>query len=201
MWGINMKKLYTFSIGLIALLIMAASVSAASDSKTSGSGADGSVTWDFTKEDGESMYAYIDVYEEPDGNTTIYLGFYYYDADDVYHSFWGEMTTTEDVFTVDKRLASASLSEVSVDGNYYTSEAGSSSGTATITADWIGVDDITKITYTVKDGTFYSVKGTSRDAIATGSIIDAEGNDLIGDESTENAYIELFKFLELIRKK
>lgn len=55
MWGINMKKLYTFSIGLIALLIMAASVSAASDSKTSGSGADGYATWDFTKEDGKSM--------------------------------------------------------------------------------------------------------------------------------------------------
>ncbi|MFA0822251.1 MAG: hypothetical protein ACC612_05095, partial [Methanomethylovorans sp.] len=148
-----------------------------------------------------SMYAYIDVYEEPDGNTTIYLGFYYYDADDVYHSFWGEMTTTEDVFTVDKRLASASLSEVSIDGNYYTEEAGSSIGTANITADWTGVEDITKITYTVKDGTFYSVKGTSRDAIATGSIIDPEGNELIGDESTEYAYIELFNFLEIIRKK
>jgi hypothetical protein len=196
-----MKKLYTFSIGLIVLLLMAASASAASDSKTSGSGADGYATWDFTNDDGQSMYAYIDVYEEPDGNTTIYLGFSYYDADDVYHSFWGDMTTTEDVFTVDKRLASASLSEVSIDGNYYTEEAGSSIGTATITADWTGVEDIAKITYTVKDGTFYSVKGTSRDAIATGSIIDPEGNELIGDESTEYAYIELFNFLEIIRKK
>jgi len=196
-----MKKLYIFSIGLIVLLLMAASASAASDSKTSGSGADGYATWDFTTDDEQSMYAYIDVYEEPDGNTTIYLGFFYYDADDVYHSFWGDMTTTDDVFTVDKKLASASLSKVSVDGDYYNSVTGYSSGTATITADWTGVEDITKITYTVKDGTFYSVKGTSRDAVATGSIIDPEGNELIGDESTENAYIELFSFLEIIRKK
>lgn len=200
-----MKKLYIFSIGLIVLLLMAASASAASDSKTSGSGADGSVTWDFTKEDGESMYAYIDVYENPDGNTNIYLSFNYDDVNGVYHSFYGSMMTTDDVFTVDKKLASASLSEVSVDGYYYyydpvNYESGSSSGNATITADWTGVGDITKITYTVKDGTFYSVKGTSRDAIATGSIIDAEGNELIGDESTDNAYIEMFNFLEIIRK-
>jgi hypothetical protein len=195
-----MKKLYTFSIGLIVLLLMAASASAASDSKTSGSGADGYATWDFTNDDGQSIYAYIDVYENPDGSTDIYLGFSYYDANEVYHAFWGDMTTTDDVFTVDKKLASASLSEVLVDGDYYNSVTGYSSGTATIKVDWTGVEDITKIAYTVKDGTFYSVKGTSRDAIATGSFIDAEGNDLIGEESTDDANIELFNFLEIIRK-
>lgn len=201
-----MKKLYTFSIGLIVLLLMAASVSAASDSKTSGSGADGSATWDFTTDDGRSMYAYIDVYENPSGSTDIYVSFNYDDVNGVYHSFYGSMMTTDDIFTVDKKLASASLSEVSVNGYYYyydpaNYESGSSSGTATITADWTGVGDITKIKYTVKDGIFYSVKGTSRDAIATGTIIDAEGNELIGDESTENAYIELYNFLEIIRNK
>lgn len=194
-----MKKVYTLAACIVVLFLMAASASAASDSKTSGSGASGSATWQFTNDDVQSMDTYIDVYENIDGSTEIYLSCYYNDVNGVYHSFWGSMTTTDDVFTVNKKLASASLSEVSIDGQYYDDETGYYSGTATIAADWAGVGDITQVKYTVKDGTFYSVKGTTRDATATGSIV-FEGTDIIGEESTDNANIEQYTSTTMIKK-
>ncbi len=106
------------------------------------------------------------------------------------------MASIGDVFTVDKKLASASLSEFSFEAGDLI--AGGSK-TVTLSVDWAGVGDLTKTIYMIKGGTFLTYRGTSREATATGSVVVGDV-DLIGEEPSTIAYLGQYTMTEMIKK-
>lgn len=181
-----MRKLYAITFALIALLLTAMSVNAL-ESKTIQryNGEYAFADWAETN-DGVTTYTYLSVTETNDG-TDICVSMWTYDETTGYYSDkYGYIFTQTDVFNIDKKLDSASLSEVEVElyewyydetEGYYTYR---DAGTVTVRADWTGIGDVSKgsYKYTSRNGD-YVFKSTenslSREAIATGSI---NGNDL-----------------------
>ena len=179
-----MKKIYAFTFALMVLLTMAMSAEALqykTISRSNGVAADAS----WTETDGDvTTDTYLSVTETNDG-TDISLYIYTYDTmTGTLSDKSGYMYTQDDVFSMDKKLNSASLSDVQIDVNsWYVDETGeymSETETMTVSADWTGTGDITKSSYKSmsKDGDYVwrsSDSSSYRSAIATGSI---NGNDL-----------------------
>lgn len=193
-----MKKLYSMTLALIVLLSTAVSVEALeSKSMQRSNGAHASADW--TETNGNAtIYTYLSATETDNGND-IYVSLYTYDHETGYSSEkYGYMFTEDDVFSINKKLNSASLSEVEIEvfewyydeteGYYYTEEA----GTLTVSADWIGIGEVSKGSFrsSSRDGDYIfrsADSSLSREAIATGSI---SGNDL---GSSSYAWMNSFK--------
>ena len=193
-----MRKVFSVTFALIVLLSMATSVQAL-ESKTieRHNGASAYAGW--TEVNGDVITdTYLDVTETDDG-TDIYLGTYTWDSSNgnYLNEQSGYMFTNDDVFSVDKKLNSASLSEVEMEVyNYYTGE----SETLTVKADWIGKGCISKgsSTYSSRDGDYVwksSDSSTSREASTTGSIngLDLGVNSYASLSNFKNAYMNMEK--------
>lgn len=165
-----MRKSYTIIFALIALLSMTMSVQAL-EFKTIERYSGASAYADFYETNGDiTTGEYISV-TETDGGTDIYLEIYTY-GPDYWSSKSGYMFTQDDVFSIDKKLNSASLSEVEIEVyDWYTDET----EILTVNADWIGEGYISRDSYTSRSQSGNYVWKSSdsskyRDASATGSI-------------------------------
>lgn len=173
-----MKKSYTLLLTLVVLLSTAMSVQAL-ESKTieRHNGASASANWD--EVNGDIITSkYLSVTETKDG-TDICLDIYTWDSSNgnFLSDKWGYICTQDDVFTIDKKLNSASLSNVEIE--VYDWNTGESE-TLTVNADWTGRDSISRDSYTSKSQNGNYVWKSSdiykfRDASATASI---NGQDL-----------------------
>lgn len=184
-----MRKLFSVTLALIVLLLFATSVQAL-ESKTiqrdNGDSADAS--WS-TTDCNLITNTYLSAVKSNDG-TNIYLEIYTWDTTTgaTVSDEYGSMFTTDDVFSMDKKLNSASLFEVPINVyNWYTGEV----KTFNVTADWTGTGEVQKGSYTsVSTSGDYRFKSTSsstyRTATATGSI---NNNDL-----GQNSFADLNKF-------
>lgn len=187
-----MKKLFTSLFVLMVLLSLSISAEAF-DSKsiyrTNGMAA--SASW-FENTDSVDSGTFINVMETDDG-TDIYVDIWTYDkAAEVWSDKWGYLFTQEDVFTIDKKLESATLVPVDIVLYGYDSNTDTSTEeTMTIAAQWTGEDDVIKSSskYIFKYDDFiskYSDNSMFREATATGSI----NNDDLGPSD----FGELIKF-------
>jgi hypothetical protein len=184
-----MRKVFSVTFALIALLLFATSVQAL-ESKTiqrdNGDSADAS--WS-TTDCNLIINTYLSAVKSNDG-TNIYLEIYTWDTTtgETVSDEYGSMFTTDDIFSMDKKLNSASLSEVPINVyNWYTGEVKN----VNVTADWTGTGEVQKGSYTsVSTSGDYRFKSTSsstyRTATATGSI---NNNDL-----GQNSFADLNKF-------
>lgn len=192
-----MKKLYTFTFALIVLLSMAMGAQAL-ESKTieRQNGVSAFATWT-EKSDDITTDTYLSVTETNDG-TDIYLDMCTYGPEDYWSGKSGYISTEDDVFSIDKKLNSASLSEVKID--FYDWDTGEIMDTVTINADWTGTGDITKGSYTSmsKSGGYMwksSDSSKNRDASVTGSINGCE------PEISSYASLSNFKFAYMSMEK
>lgn len=200
-----MKKIYAFIFALIVLLTMAMSAEAL-DYKTisRNNGVSANAYW--TEVDGDiTTETYLYVTETNDG-TDIYLSMYTSTYDTTTETWsWsdksGSMYTQDDVFSMDKKLNSASLSDVQIEVYGWNYDLGTyEPETLTVSADWTGMGDIAKSSYKSmsKDGDYVwrsSDSSSYRSAIATGSI---NGNDLGSSDSAslikfKQAYMDMKK--------
>jgi hypothetical protein len=201
-----MRKLYTVIFALTVLLSTSVSVNAMEYKEVSRQ--DGAYAFaDWTETNGNvTTYTYLSVDETNDG-TYVHVSMYTYDSETGYYSDkWGSMNTQDDVFSIDKKLDSASLSQVEIvlyeqyydetEGYYMSKEA----GTLNVKADWTGIGDLSKgsFKYTSKDGD-YAFRSTdsslSRDASVTGSIngIDLGSQYYASMVSFKSAYMSMEK--------
>lgn len=201
-----MRKLYSMIFALIVLLSVTMSVNAMEYKEISRQ--DGAYAFaDWAETNGNvNTYTYLSVDKENEW-THVYLSISTYDSETGYYSDkWGSLDTKDNVFSVDKKLNSASLSQVDIvlyeqyydetEGYYIYQEA----GTSTVKADWTGIGGLSRgsFKYTSKDGdyTFRSAESSlSREASAAGSI---NGNDLgsqyyAGMVSFKSAYMNMRK--------
>lgn len=165
-----MRKLYIMCFTLIVLLSTSMSVQAM-ESKTieRQSGSSAYANWYETNGD-VTTCTYLSLTETKDG-TDIYLSTYTYGPD-----YWfeksGYMFTEDDVFSIDKKLNSASLSDIELEvTDWNTGET----DTVTFGADWTGTGEISTGSSTSKSTTGDYVWKSSenskyRGALVTGSI-------------------------------
>ncbi len=193
-----MRKIFSVTFALIVLLSLATSVQAL-ESKTiqRDNGASASAWW--SKTDGNLITdTYLSATKSNDG-TDIYLSTYTWDTitGETVNDEYGYMFTTDDVFSMDKKLNSASLSEVPINVyNWYTGEM----ETLKVTADWAGTGEVQKGSSTsVSTSGDYRFKSTSsstyRTATATGSVNNnALGqNNIAGLSQFKSAFIDMEK--------
>lgn len=175
-----MKKLFTGVFVLMVLLSLAISAEAFESKEIYRE--EGMAAYAVWSEYTDGVYTdkFINVMETDDG-TDIYVDIWTYDENTGDSSGkWGYMFTQEDVFTIDKKLESATLSPVDIElyvydwnTDTYTVE------TVTIAAQWTGEGDVMKSSSKsiFKYDDFvskYSDKSSFREATATGSINDEE---------------------------
>lgn len=193
-----MRKIFSVTFALIVLLSLTTSVQAL-EYKTiqRDNGASAWACWSNATGCNLITDTYLSVVESDDG-TDIYLSTYTWDTTTGYtvSDEYGYMFTTDDVFSIDKKLNSASLSEVPINVyNWYTGEM----KTLNITADWTGTGEVQKGSYTsVSTNGDYRFKSTSssnyRTAITTGSINNNDlGNSYGNLENFKSAYVEMEK--------
>lgn len=165
-----MRKLCTVLLTLVVLLSTTMSVQALeSKSIERCNGTSAYAGW-FETNDNVIVYTYLSVTETDDG-TDIHVSTSTHGPD-----FWSEKSgylfTKNNVFKVNNKLNSASLSAVKIEVyNWYTGET----ETLTVKADWIGKGDISggSSKYSSKNGDYMrknSESSNSRDASATGNI-------------------------------
>jgi hypothetical protein len=180
-----MRKLYTIIFALIVLFSTAVSVEALeSKSMARDNGAYAFADWTETNGD-VTTYTYLSV-TETDDVTDIYVSVWTCneitgESSDKY----GYMCTEDDVFSIDKKLNSASLSKVDIEvSQWYFDETGEyileETDIFTVQADWTGIGDVSKgsYKYSSRDGDYVfrgSENSLSRGASVIGSI---NGNDL-----------------------
>jgi hypothetical protein len=191
----NMRKPYVILFALLVLLSTVMSVQAL-ESKTieRHNGASASADWSETNGD-KTTTTYISV-SESDYGTDIYLDIYTW-GPDFWSDKYGYMCTQDDVFSIDKKLNSASLSEVPID--VYDWDTGVSE-TITVKADWIGKGDISggSSKSISKNGDYVwksSDNSKYRDASATSSIngLDLGISSYASMSNFKNAYISMTK--------
>ncbi len=184
-----MKKSSLVTFALIVLLSISMSVQAL-ESKTIERSNGESVFSSFSETNGNMVTdTYLSVTETKDG-TEIYVDIYTWDLSD--GNYWveksGSILTTDDVFSIDKKLNSASLSEVDLEVyDWNTGEI----EPLTVKADWTGIGDVSKGSFrsisTDGDYTFRSSDSSSyREASVAGSIN--------GCDFGANSYSNLVKF-------
>jgi hypothetical protein len=191
-----MRKIFSVTFALIVLLSLATSVQAL-ESKTiqRDNGASASAWW--SKTDGNLITdTYLSATKSNYG-TDIYLDSYTWDTTTGYtvDDEYGYTFTTDDVFSIDKKLNSASLSEVPINVyNWYTRDMNTTNvraemKTVNVTAEWTGTGEIQRGSSTdVSTSGDYRFKSASnsnsRTATATGSL---NNNDL-GQTDNGNLY-------------
>jgi hypothetical protein len=179
-----MKKTYVITFALMVLLSMTLSASALQyKQKTVENGDDASATW----ADG-SNYTFLDV-NAAQGQTNINVEVCGY-----YSCKYGFLYTNENVLSMDKKLMTATLSPVQVD---LFDPSTNTDEIVTIQAQWIGVGDTTKGSYTTtsKSGDYtakYSSDTVYRSATATGTI---------GLGTSQYATISFFKSVSITTMK
>lgn len=175
-----MRKLYTLLFTLIVLLSTTMSVQAFEyKSLSRNNDASASASWTEINNNATTN-TYLSIYETDDG-TDIYVSQYTYDNSEPYYWYSssyksGCLFTKDNVFKIDKKLNSASLSEVKIDLNDW--NAGETE-TVTLKVDWTGEGDISTGSY--KSSSTYddyvsksSSSSSHRQASATGSINDSD---------------------------
>ncbi len=184
-----MKKIYT--LGLVLMVLLSATLSATAlqyKQKTLSNGDEASAVWS----DGITN-TFLNVFEAQ-GETDIYIETC---TADFSSCKFGSKFTQEDVFDVNKKLTTATLSSVNfqlIDINTGAVE------NVNIQAQWTGVGDVTKSssTNTIKSGDItekFSSGTASRNANATGTINSQE----LG--TSNNAEISEFKSVSIITIK
>lgn len=190
-----MKKLYTALLTLVVLFSMTTSVEAL-ESKTieRHNGASAYAEW-YEINNNATTYTYLSVTETNDG-TDIYVSTYTYGPD-----YWSEksgyMFTENDVFSIDKKFNSASLSEINIDvNNWYTGET----ETMAVKATWTGMGDMSKgsSSYSSQNGDYVwksSDSSTYRDASVTGNIngMDLGANSYASLSNFKSTYMSMEK--------
>lgn len=194
-----MKKLCAITFGILVLLLVPASASAASDTKTYTDGQSASSGWNLG---GDWGAANINVFKSSNSGTVIYVGANGYDANRVYYNFFGWATVPDDAATIDKQLDSASLSEVEVEVFDYTTYTYK---TVTVKADWTAIGDLAKLkdTEKYKEGrikTTYKGVHAWTDATATGSFIDFDDHELIRGSSNNDTSMTEYKEVSIVRE-
>lgn len=169
-----MRKVFSVTFALIVLLSFATSVQAL-ESKTiqRDNGDSAWASWSNATCCDQITNTYLSAVESDDG-TDIYLEIYTWNTTtgETVSDEYGSMFTTHDVFSIDKKLNSASLSEVPINVyNWYTGEV----KTLNVTANWTGTGEVQKGSSTsVSTSGDYRFKSTSsstyRTATATGSV-------------------------------
>lgn len=193
-----MRKVFSVTFALIVLLCLATSAQAL-HSKTiqRDNGASASASWSQTNGD-LITDNYLSVTKSNDG-TDLYLDVYTWDASNgnFVDGKSGYMFTKDDVFSIDKKLNSASLSNVDVE--VYNWDTGKTE-ILPVMADWSGIGEVStgSSSYASTDGD-YKFRSTSssnyRDASATASINNNDlGQSNYGSlNSFKNAYIDMIK--------
>ncbi len=191
-----MRKSYVMLFALIVLLSTAMSVQAM-ESKTieRQNGAHAFAAWSETNAGVDDIVTGLSVTETNDG-TEIYFDMDIYDSGSMSHKA-GYLFTKDNVFRVDPKLKSASLSEVQIDA--YNPDTGEIE-TLTVQADWIGEGDASTGSYTSSsrngDYVFKSSESSSYiEGPATGS---ANGLDF---GTCDHAEISLFKSASITMEK
>ena len=193
-----MRKVFSITFALIVLLSLATGVQAL-ESKTiqRDNGASACASW--SKTDGNLITdTYLSATESRDG-TDIYLGTYTWDITNgtTVNDEYGYIFTTDDVFSIDKKLNSATLSEVQINVyNWYTGEV----KTLNVTADWTGTGEVQRgsSTYVSTSGD-YRFRSTSSSNYRTATAACSVNNKDLGqnnDGSLSNfksAYIDMEK--------
>ena len=183
-----MKKIYTIGFALVVMLSMV--MSAAAFEKI------------ITRENGEAAVA---SWSTPDGSTFTGLqAVKTKDGTDIFVFIstpttfkFGSTSTQEDVFSINKKLTTATLSPVELDlFDYNTGEV----ETITVQAQWTGKGDLIRNSFRFmsKSGEFvakFSASSTMREATATGSIND----DDLG--TSNSAQLIAFKSASMEMKK
>ncbi len=196
-----MRKISSVTVALIVLLSLTTSVQAL-ESKTLQRDHGGSAWASWSKTDGTLITdTYLSASKSNYG-TDIYLSTNTWDTTTGFtvDSKSGYLFTTDDVFTINNKLNSASLSEVPIDVynwyNWYTPEI----ETLNVTADWVGTGEVQKgsSTYTSTNGDYrFKSTGNSnyRTATATGSVnnIDLGQNNGGSLYNFKSAFIEMEK--------
>lgn len=196
-----MKKVVSVAFALIVLLSLATSVQAL-ESKTMQRSNGGSAWASWTKTDGNLITnSYLSVSKCNDG-TDIYFSTDTWDTTTGYtvDSKSGYTFTTDNVFTINNKLNSASLTEIPITVynwyNWYTPET----ETLIVTADWVGTGEVEKgsSTYTSTNGD-YRFKSTSNSNYRTATSIGNVNNIDLGQNTGgsllnfKSAYIEMQK--------
>lgn len=191
----EMRKLYTILSAFVVLLLMAMSVEAL-ECKTleRHNGASASASWTETKGD-LTTDTFLSVIETNDG-TDVYLDIYTWGPDS-WSEKSGYMFTKDDIFSMDKKLNSASLSEVTINVNDWNT---GQTEPLTVKADWTGKGDISTSSYTSRSKSGDYVMRTSdsssyREASVKGSInnYDLGVNYYASLSKFKSAYISMEK--------
>lgn len=191
----NLRKPYVILFALLVLLSTVMSVQAL-ESKTTErhNGASASASWDEINGD-ITTTKYISV-TESDYGTDIYLEIYTWGPCSS-SGKTGYFSTQDDVFSINKNLNSASLSDVQIDVCDWNTGV---SETMTVNADWIGKGDVSRSSSKSisKSGNYVWKSGDSskyRDASATGSIngLDLGISSYASLSNFKNAYISMTK--------
>jgi hypothetical protein len=183
-----MRKIFSATLALIVLLSFATSVQAL-ESKTMqrDNGASAWACWSNATDNNLITDTYLSVVESNDG-TDIYLSTYTWNTTtgETVNDEYGYIFTKDNVFNIDKKLDSASLSEVPINVyNWYTGEM----KTLNITADWTGTGEVQKgsSTYVSTNGD-YRFKSTSSSSYRTATATGCINNKDLGQNSYGNLY-------------
>jgi hypothetical protein len=194
-----MRKVFSVTFALIVLLSLATSVQAM-ESKTiqRDNGDSAWASWSNSTCCDQITDTYLSAVKSNDG-TNIFLETYTWNTTtgETVSDEYGSMFTTYDVLSIDKKLNSASLSEVPINVyNWYTGEV----KTVNVTVDWTGTGEVEKGSYTsVSTSGDYRFKSTSsstyRTATATGSLNnnDLGQNNVAGLSKFKSAFIDMEK--------
>jgi hypothetical protein len=182
-----MRKIYTLVFALMVLLSVTMSA-AALESKTifRQNGVAAVASWSDETPDGTT---FTDLQaDETNGGTDVFV---FINTPTTFK--FGSILTQEDVFDINNKLTTATLSPVQMSMSVFNSSTGEFIGEETITiqAQWTGVGDLTKSSskFMSKSGAFtakFSDSSIIRDASATGSIN--------GQELGISDFAELIKF-------
>lgn len=194
-----MKKLYTITLALAVLLLIAAGVNAQQLQRTYINGMQSDAHWYQPGTNGYDTYTDLFVTKTCDGNTIIDLYFNNYDASGTPHYWSGELMTRDNVYDMSKKLDSASLSAVPIAVQDW--DTGNIE-TITVKADWTGMGDSITEKFSDKSNSksgSYSIKadGTFRAATVTGSITEDSGVNNLGISNL--ATMIKFKTLTVIK--
>lgn len=154
-----MRKIYSITLGILVLLLMAASVSAQSASNNVEiTKINWVATANWADENNKEYILFVN--STDDGITHIYMTI---SSNSNPYEFSSRYNTTDKIFTIDHNLGSASLSGVKLYNIFGTG----TTNNVTIKADWIGTGDIKNY----NDGTANSeLSYVYRAATSTGSI-------------------------------
>lgn len=193
-----MRKVFSVTFALIVLLSLATSVQALESKNIQrDNGASAFASWSETN--GNLINnTYLSVTKSND-ETYIYLDIYTWDSSNgnFVNDKSGSMFISDDIFSIDKKLNSASLSEVDVE--VYNWDTGKME-ILPVTADWTGIGDVSTDSYTsISTNGDYRFRSTShsnyRDASATGSINNTDlGIDSYGSlVKFKSAYMNMIR--------